>query len=186
MCLGAASNTASCRTSGRMAEASGAQAVRVRLETTKRNTPARAFLESILPQQVTADARGLEGVVPAAVMAAVHFEPGATGEVVVEDDGGAKATPSARSTQVRCGGARSRSGEPRSALRSGAAVKAALDGRTPAVRRRHRVAQRRRGRRGPRCVRGGPATAGGRPLSKPTRSRRSDATRCGSSRSRSR
>ena len=71
---------------GRMAASAGAEAVRVRIGFTRRNTPARLFLESVVPPELralTADA--IECELPASFLAAVRFEPGASGEAPVAD-----------------------------------------------------------------------------------------------------
>jgi FkbH-like protein len=77
---------------GRMAAGAGARAVKLRVETTKRNTPARSFFESIIPAEYrNGDERAVEAEVPAGTLAGIRFEPSSAGEVVVEDDGGSKA-----------------------------------------------------------------------------------------------
>ncbi len=76
---------------GKIAALAGAGAVRLRLETTRRNTPARSFLESIVPAALLrGDARALECEVPTAMLAAVRFEPATAGEVVVQNESGSE------------------------------------------------------------------------------------------------
>ena len=114
---------------GRMAVASGAQRVKLRIETTKRNTPARSFLESIISEDLRhGDAKGVEADVPADVLAAIRFEPSATGEVIVEDDGGSKKAQSLDASTLR----RREAQIARTAfdLATGAAMRAAAEGRT--------------------------------------------------------
>ncbi len=121
---------------GRMAAASGAKGVKLRVETTKRNTPARSFLESIIPEDLRhGDARAVEADVPVGVLAGIRFEPSVTGEVVIEDDGGKKLV-AARRTPRRCGVARSRSRAPPSSSRPARGMRAAAEGRTAAIPRR--------------------------------------------------
>lgn len=72
---------------GDMAQASGAARVHLRVEFTKRNTPARTFLESAIPaEHQHADGQSLACDVPSDVLRAVRFEPSAgAGEVVAEE-----------------------------------------------------------------------------------------------------
>jgi malonyl CoA-acyl carrier protein transacylase len=78
---------------GTMAATAGAASVTLRLETTARNTPARAFLESVIPDQWReGDDRGVRCDVPAPELASVRFEPAVTGEVVVQEEGGSKSS----------------------------------------------------------------------------------------------
>jgi FkbH-like protein len=73
---------------GQLAASAGARVVKVRIETTKRNQPARSFLEAVVaPELLRSGERGLEADVPADTLAAIRFEPAATGEVIVQDDG---------------------------------------------------------------------------------------------------
>jgi len=73
---------------GEQAVAAGTRHVRLRLETTKRNTPARTFLESIVPAEFRrADERGMACEVPAARLADVRFEPTRAAEAAVQDEG---------------------------------------------------------------------------------------------------
>ncbi len=78
---------------GEMAVAAGAATVNLRVETTKRNTPARSFLESVIGDEWRVSTpRAVECAVPAAVLAAVRFEPSSSADVVVADEGGSKPT----------------------------------------------------------------------------------------------
>jgi FkbH-like protein len=78
---------------GGMAMASGARAVRLRVDTTKRNRPARAFIESIIPAELArADERVFACDIAADLLAAIRFEPASSGEVVVAEDGGGGGT----------------------------------------------------------------------------------------------
>ena len=73
---------------GRMAAAAGAESVRLRVDFTARNTPARMFLESIVPPELrTVGAIALESVLPANLLAAVKFEPTPESEMTTLDDG---------------------------------------------------------------------------------------------------
>lgn len=59
---------------GRLALEQGARAVQLKVATTKRNEPARAFVEAISPEECrTADDTGLTSILPAAVLAEVRF-----------------------------------------------------------------------------------------------------------------
>ena len=116
---------------GQMAAASGASRVKLRIEKTKRNTPARSFLESVVPSELRhgSDER-IEAEVPADVLSAVTFEPGTASEApVAEDDaGGTKDGHGAEAV------GRLRQRERQIAriafdLATGAAMKAALEGR---------------------------------------------------------
>jgi len=115
---------------GRMAGAEGASRVRMRVESTKRNTPARSFLESAVPAQYrSGDAAGVRADVPVDALAAVHFEPAAAGEVVIQDEGSGTKVGSqpVDTTQLR----RREEQIARAAfeLASGAAIRAAAEGR---------------------------------------------------------
>ncbi len=78
---------------GRMAQERGASTVRLRVETTKRNTPARKFLESIAPEALRqGDDRELVCEFPADALAALRFEPAAQAGPVVVDDAAPTAT----------------------------------------------------------------------------------------------
>ena len=118
---------------GRMAASSGARAVKLRVETTNRNTPARSFFESIIPAEFRhGDARAVEAEVPADVLSGIRFEPLVTPEVVVEDEGGSKAAAQPiDASQLR----RREAQIARAAfdLPSGALMRAAAEGRTPAA-----------------------------------------------------
>src|SRR5262249_8469706 len=117
---------------GRMARDSGARAVKLRVETTKRNTPARSFLESIIPADLRhGDARAVEADVPADVLAGIRFEPSGTGEVIVEDDGGQKTAQPLDAAALR----RREEQSARAAfeLATGAGMRAAAEGRTVAT-----------------------------------------------------
>ena len=62
---------------GRIAQTQGLRTVRMRVEPTKRNTPARKFLDSIAPAEYRTAAEGaLECELPADWLAALRFEPG--------------------------------------------------------------------------------------------------------------
>jgi FkbH-like protein len=119
---------------GEMAAAAGAGTVRLRVATTKRNRPARAFLETIIPPELaTADENGFECEVPADVLAAVRFEPAKTGEVIVQEDsaGSPAASGAFDATALR----RREDQITRIAfeLATGRDVRAALEGRPPAT-----------------------------------------------------
>ncbi|HUE88996.1 MAG TPA: SDR family NAD(P)-dependent oxidoreductase [Vicinamibacterales bacterium] len=74
---------------GRLAADAGATTVKLRVDATKRNTPARAFVESVLPSEWRhADELGMAGEVPADVLAAIRFEPATAPEVVIREDNG--------------------------------------------------------------------------------------------------
>ena len=73
-------------TLGAAAAAAGARAVRLRLETTKRNTPARTFLRSIAPPALLeGDDNRLECTVPVEALASVAFTPDANAEAPSAD-----------------------------------------------------------------------------------------------------
>ena len=64
---------------GQMAAAAGASQVRLRVDFTKRNTPARGFLETAVPSEYRhADDQSMTCEVPATALADVRFEPGAS------------------------------------------------------------------------------------------------------------
>jgi FkbH-like protein len=87
---------------GRLAAEAGARTVRLRVEATKRNTPARSFVESIIPVEfLRIDERANEADVPADRLAAIRFEPSNAPEVVVEDDSGRLAATPIDGTAVR-------------------------------------------------------------------------------------
>jgi FkbH-like protein len=66
---------------GQMASEAGAESVRLRLKPTKRNTPARTFLESAVPEELRrADDEGIVADVPADMLRSVRFQPSASGE----------------------------------------------------------------------------------------------------------
>jgi FkbH-like protein len=114
---------------GQMAAAAGARSVTMRVETTKRNTPARSFFESVVPAEYRAgDLQRTTADVPVEALAAVHFEPSSPGEVVVAEEGGSK------SSAAPMDAAQLRRREERIAraafeLASGAAMRAAAEGR---------------------------------------------------------
>ena len=118
---------------GQMAAAAGARRVTMRVETTKRNTPARSFFESVVPEEFrSGDAQRTVADVPVEALAAVHFEPSSAGEVVVAEEGGSKAA----GTPLDASQLRQR--EERIAraafeLASGAAMRAAAEGRAVAA-----------------------------------------------------
>ena len=61
---------------GQMAANAGARTMKLRVETTNRNTPARAFLESVTPPELRrGDEHALECELPSEVLAAIRFEP---------------------------------------------------------------------------------------------------------------
>jgi FkbH-like protein len=84
---------------GRIAQEQGLRAVRMRVEPTKRNTPARKFLDSIAPAEYRTGAEGaLECELPAEWLAALRFEPGdAPAETYAETET-ASASPVASDT----------------------------------------------------------------------------------------
>ena len=113
---------------GRMAAETGAKRVKLRVETTKRNTPARSFLESIISEDLRhGDARVVEAAVPADVLAGIRFEPSVTGEVIVEDDSGKKSAQAVNVSTLR----RREEQIARAAfeLATGAGMRAAAEGR---------------------------------------------------------
>ena len=114
---------------GEMAVAAGAESVRLRVETTKRNRPARNFVESIIPADLArADERAFECEIPAPLLAAVKFEPATTGEVVVQEERSAASAQAIDVTHLR-----QREEQIRRAafeLSSGAALRAAAEGRS--------------------------------------------------------
>ncbi len=80
---------------GRLARERGLNSVRMRVETTKRNVPARGFLDSISSQGVRqGDEKVLECVFPAALLAELKWEPGEA-PAAVPQEGGAPAASTA-------------------------------------------------------------------------------------------
>ena len=79
------------RPSGRIACARGATTVKLRVDTTKRNAPARTFLEAISPAEARRPtAESMECVLPAASLARLRFEPAdAVGPPPTENETGA-------------------------------------------------------------------------------------------------
>lgn len=72
---------------GRLAGAAGARIVTLRVELTKRNTPAQAFLQTIAPaQDLRRGDRALECDMPANALAAVCFEPTAGVETPIQEE----------------------------------------------------------------------------------------------------
>ena len=78
---------------GQMAANAGARTMKLRVDKTNRNTPARAFLESVTPPELRrGDERALECELPSEVLAAIRFEPVAPGEIVVQEESGSIAS----------------------------------------------------------------------------------------------
>lgn len=77
---------------GRIASEGGATIVRMRVEPTKRNTPARSFLQSIAPAEFRRDqGEIIEVELPVAVASAIEFQPPDQAPIsIAEDDGKAK------------------------------------------------------------------------------------------------
>src|SRR6185369_12330237 len=119
---------------GQMAAASGASRVKLRIDKTKRNTPARSFLESVVPAELRhGTEQRIEADVPAEVLASVRFEASsASGEPVAEDDGGG--AKNGQGAEVVAGLRRREQQIARIAfeLATGAAMKAAVEGRPSA------------------------------------------------------
>ncbi|MBA3885804.1 MAG: SDR family NAD(P)-dependent oxidoreductase, partial [Acidobacteria bacterium] len=87
---------------GRIAEAHGATAVRLRVEPTKRNTPARSFLEQVAPADLRRVADGVvEAVLPARDAAALTFEPPEQAGPSIAEDRGDKSLAPANAAQLR-------------------------------------------------------------------------------------
>ena len=111
-------------TLGQLAAGAGARAVRLRIEGTKRNTPARTFLRAIAPPALLkGDDRRLECEMPVEMLAAVAFAPessaetlDADGEAPVGGDLPPAVSPPAEPRRIRiaCAGAKRRSCERRS------------------------------------------------------------------------
>ena len=79
---------------GRIAEAHGASRVLMRVDPTKRNTPARAFLETIVPDDYLRRHDGVvEAELPAAFTSAIVFEPADQAPPPVTDDVAASKAP---------------------------------------------------------------------------------------------
>ena len=76
---------------GRLAQGYGLESVRLRLEPTKRNAPARAFLETLAPEDQRGGAGELDFVVPAATLAVLEYQPDETEPDPVADEGVAPA-----------------------------------------------------------------------------------------------
>ena len=70
---------------GRLALESGLSSVRFRVEPTKRNTPARNFLQSLAPE-AGRDGEAMEAELPAAAVAAFTFEPPDQAPAAIVDD----------------------------------------------------------------------------------------------------
>jgi FkbH-like protein len=120
---------------GAMALAAGARAVKMRIETTKRNRPARAFLEPLVPAELThATEQLLECEMPAESMSAIRFEPAVTGEVIVQEDGGGGSTAPQAADAARLRRREQRITRAAFELASGAAIRAAAEGRPAAPR----------------------------------------------------
>jgi FkbH-like protein len=87
---------------GRIAQTRGASRVRLRVEPTKRNTPARSFLEQVAAADLRQSSEGiLEAVLPAADVAALVFEPPEQAGPAVADDRGATPSAPANAGQLR-------------------------------------------------------------------------------------
>ena len=88
---------------GRVAVAAGLPAVRIRVEPTKRNTPARKFLEGIAPDEYRKRSDGvLECEFPAAWLAGLRFEPGDQPlDTYAEAETGPAAGPAVDSSRLR-------------------------------------------------------------------------------------
>lgn len=81
---------------GRMAEARGITHVGVNVVPTARNTPARAFFDSVVPADLRCDdAQALRAVVPAALAAAAKFVPPDQAPAVPVEDPRSAPTPTA-------------------------------------------------------------------------------------------
>lgn len=114
---------------GRLAAAGGASTVKLRLETTRRNTPARSFLEAAVPAAWRqADERGIAGDVPVEVLAAVRFEPATAADVVIPEDSATAASQPVDAQRLR----RREAQIARAAfdLATGAALRLAIEGRS--------------------------------------------------------
>ncbi len=72
---------------GRLAQGYGLESVRLRLEPTKRNAPARAFLETLAPEEQRGGAGELDFSVPAATLAVLEYQPDETEPEPVADEG---------------------------------------------------------------------------------------------------
>ncbi len=120
---------------GTMALTAGAGAVKMRVETTKRNRPARAFLEPLVPAELArATEERLECEMPAALMSAIRFEPAVTGEVIVQEEGGGSSTALQAADSARLRRREERINRTAFELSSGAAIRAAAEGRPTAPR----------------------------------------------------
>jgi 3-oxoacyl-(acyl-carrier-protein) synthase len=116
---------------GQMAAAAGASRVRLRIEKTKRNTPARSFLESVVPAELRhGGEERIDADVPAGVLAAVTFEPGTASEApVAEDDGGGNKDGHGAEAAGRLRQRERQIARIAFDLATGAAMKAAVEGR---------------------------------------------------------
>ncbi len=76
---------------GRIAVAHRTSRVRLRVVPTKRNTPARTFLESIVPAEFLQRSDGvIDADLPAEFVSAIRFEPADQAPPVIADDGGSR------------------------------------------------------------------------------------------------
>jgi FkbH-like protein len=87
---------------GRIAVARGASRVRMRVEPTKRNTPARSFVEAIVPEEYLRRDNGVvEADLPAAVAAAIAFEPADQAPAPIAEDSPSKGARPADASRLR-------------------------------------------------------------------------------------
>jgi FkbH-like protein len=115
---------------GEMAATAGASRVKLRIEKTKRNTPARSFLESVVAPELRRTGEGsIECDVPAEVLAAVKFEPSVAGEMTVADDDGGGSKAVAGTDLARLRRREQQIARIAARLSTGAALKAAVEGR---------------------------------------------------------
>jgi FkbH-like protein len=120
---------------GRLAQAHGLQSVHLTLDPTKRNAPARAFLETLAPDDQRGTTGPLDFLVPAAALATLEYQPDDADPEPVADDA-ASAAPD--SVTVRADdevGTRQRRREAQigrtlTSLASASALALAIDGRT--------------------------------------------------------
>ena len=84
---------------GQRAQALGIPAVRMRVDFTKKNTPARQFLSAIIPTAIATD-QSLECEVASTELATLAFEPAADAQLESGDDGDATAAPAAGAADV--------------------------------------------------------------------------------------
>ncbi|WP_396623724.1 SDR family NAD(P)-dependent oxidoreductase, partial [Luteitalea sp.] len=119
---------------GRIAQGYGLPAVHLRLEPTKRNAPARNFLETLAPEEIRGGAGVLDFTVPSDALATLEYQPDdAEPEPVVDEATPAKAAPAAATADAQVGD-RQRKREAQvaramSSLATEAALSVAIDGR---------------------------------------------------------